>query len=66
MIYPLHSEPTSLNHEVTLVGYGEDNGQTFWILKNSWGKKWGVDGYMHISALDNTCGVTTEPTYVVL
>ncbi|KAL0893673.1 hypothetical protein ABMA27_013831 [Loxostege sticticalis] len=66
IFYDASCEPTSLNHEVTLVGYGEDNGQTFWILKNSWGKKWGVDGYMHISALDNTCGVTTEPTYVVL
>uniref|UniRef100_A0A2A4KAL6 Uncharacterized protein n=1 Tax=Heliothis virescens TaxID=7102 RepID=A0A2A4KAL6_HELVI len=54
-----------LNHEVTLVGFGERDGDTFWILKNSWGPQWGIDGYMYISSRDNACGVATEPTYVV-
>ncbi|XP_028157334.1 digestive cysteine proteinase 2-like [Ostrinia furnacalis] len=66
IFYDASCSPSVLNHEVTLVGYGEENGQTFWILKNSWGRKWGVDGYMQISTLDNTCGVTAEPTYVVI
>lgn len=55
-----------LNHEVTLVGYGKEYGQLFWILKNSYGVNWGMDGYMLISARDNDCGVSTEPTYIVL
>ncbi|XP_047021876.1 cathepsin K-like [Helicoverpa zea] len=58
--YQLH-----LNHEVTLVGYGQRDGDTFWILKNSWGPHWGIGGYMYISSRDNICGVSTEPTYVV-
>ncbi|XP_026742810.1 digestive cysteine proteinase 2-like [Trichoplusia ni] len=65
IFYDTTCDETLLNHEVTLVGYGERDGDTFWILKNSWGPSWGLSGYMHISARDNVCGVATEPTYVV-
>ncbi|CAH0604521.1 unnamed protein product [Chrysodeixis includens] len=65
IFYDTDCDQTSLNHEVTLVGYGERDGDTFWILKNSWGPSWGIGGYMHISSRDNVCGVATEPTYVV-
>ncbi|XP_059050128.1 digestive cysteine proteinase 3-like [Achroia grisella] len=66
IFYDLTCTETELNHEVTLVGYGEENGETYWIIRNSWGPNWGIDGYMHISARDNNCGVDTEPTYVVV
>nr|UEP64291.1 teratocyte glycosyl hydrolase [Cotesia flavipes] len=66
IFYDKNCDPTVLNHEVSLVGYGEQDGDTYWILKNSWGPEWGIDGYMHISARDNTCGVATEPTYAVI
>merc|ERR1711871_1051668 len=33
-----------ITHAVLLVGYGPG----YWILKNSWGSKWGEGGYMRI------------------
>jgi C1A family cysteine protease len=34
------------NHIVALVGWDDD--EQVWIMKNSWGKKWGEEGYMRI------------------
>ncbi|XP_061712021.1 uncharacterized protein LOC133521201 [Cydia pomonella] len=60
------SSTDDMNHEVTLVGYGEKDGESYWIIRNSYGPYWGIDGYVHISTRDNNCGVMTEPTYVVV
>ncbi|CAH2086731.1 unnamed protein product [Euphydryas editha] len=65
ILYDPSCDPSSLNHEVTLVGYGEQDGDSYWIVRNSWGTNWGIDGYFHISTRDNSCGIATEPTYVV-
>jgi cathepsin L len=42
------SKDAVINHAVVLVGYGEDNGKLYWQLQNSWGRKWGEDGFLRL------------------
>ena len=58
---------TSVNHAVTIVGYGTDsNGQDYWIVKNSWGSDWGDNGYIKMKRGVNLCGIAESPIYPLL
>lgn len=55
-----------LNHGVTIVGYGTDDTTKtdYWIVKNSFGIKWGDDGYIKMSRnRGNNCGITKHVNY---
>ena len=75
-----NSQP-NIDHAVVLVGYGTENGQDYYILRNSWGTTWGDisgntngvsnAGYMLISRGSQygpygMCGVLYEPMYPVV
>jgi len=37
--------PQAGGHAVTAVGWNHDsNGNLYWIIKNTWGDDWGLDG----------------------
>lgn len=50
-------------HALLVVGYGQtDDGEPYWIVKNSWGTKWAdYGGYVYFARGVNACGIEDEP-----
>ncbi|XXG86034.1 hypothetical protein AAC387_Pa11g1017 [Persea americana] len=58
---------TSLDHAGLIIGYGSENGVDYWIMKNSWGKGWGMGGYVHMlrnsGNSEGVCGIYKLASY---
>jgi cathepsin C len=54
-------EWTRVDHAVALVGWGEEDGQKYWKIQNSWGEDWGEDGFFRMVRDENESAVESSP-----
>lgn len=60
------SAPSDVNHAVVVVGYGDTMEQPptpFYIIRNSWGNQWGMEGYFWMVRGKNMCGISDCASY---
>jgi C1A family cysteine protease len=63
---------TNLDHGILIVGYDVTrDGQEYWIVKNSWGPRWGKNGYFHVAMGSQNegagvCGINMMASYPTL
>jgi len=59
---------TTIDHAVMAVGYGQENGTNYFLVRNSWSASWGDAGYCKIAANasnsgEGVCGIQYGPLY---
>ncbi|XP_070505065.1 digestive cysteine proteinase 1-like [Chironomus tepperi] len=53
------------SHAALLIGFGSEGGEDYWIVKNSFGEKWGEKGYFRIARnRKNNCEIASE-AYII-
>lgn len=59
-----HCSSGEANHAVLITGFDKIGNTPYWIVRNSWGSSWGVDGYAHVKMGGNICGIADSVSAV--
>lgn len=62
--YHCYGSLDSVNHAVQIVGYDFTGPVPFYIIRNTWGKEFGDDGYVKIKFGKNLCGIANEVSLI--
>ena len=56
---------SNMNHAIAAVGFGIENDQEYWIVRNSWSTSWGEEGYIRMQIVDGAgiCNVQKIPSF---
>jgi len=62
-----HGEESWLKHAVVVIGVDvTDTGVPFYIIRNSWGATWGMEGYFLMKRGVNLCGVSDCASFPIV
>ncbi|KAF1794255.1 Peptidase C1A [Phytophthora cactorum] len=53
-----------IDHDVEVVGWGEEDGVKYWHVRNSWGTYWGMNGFFKIVRGKNNLGIEADCAYM--
>ncbi|NXI71810.1 CATO protein, partial [Anseranas semipalmata] len=56
-IIQYHCSSGRANHAVLVTGFDRTGSIPYWIVQNSWGRTWGIDGYVRVKIGSNVCGI---------
>jgi cathepsin L len=56
-----------LFRQVLAIGYGTENGQDYWLIKNQYDTWWGEQGYAKMARnKNNNCNIASWPIYPLI
>ncbi|XP_006884552.1 PREDICTED: cathepsin O [Elephantulus edwardii] len=59
-----HCSSGEANHAVLITGFDKTGSVPYWIVRNSWGNSWGIDGYAYVKMGANICGIADSVSSV--
>ena len=59
-IYQDTTGDLNIVHDISVVGFGVENGTKYWTVRNSWGTHWGESGFFRVIRGVNNIAIETD------